>query len=424
MRQNGYLWAFPAKQKDSTVVKGDENTTLKRYYFGKRTMAHKPLMLTYNPGAAFNFRALPIVYLCANLPGRLPRAWSIATLILILARFKSSRHTPSRDTRRLFPAAKLTIIRAFIIHAPSPSVCIPTHDPYVIGPRAGYRRPLACKFEGLGARRRRRRCAQQKGAVGPESSVPVCTYRCRQAVQNSGRDAVPRGHRPALYHVLTAFHRSGFACTNLRVPHGNQRSTSKCCRRETIGAFVSISPSHEIESCAGYGYRRHVQCETGDAADDSSGHWQWTHGIPSHSRFREDHLITVARPAWHPSQHFSPARGVPIQPRVCAAPPPPDSTRALLVLPIPCPRFPCAITYRVRFLRWGNPEESVISSQEQMDKVLFHYAGTCGEFDSAGHTLGALRGISRPRSRIYLALLVFVFVLRLEFFSFALRLSP
>ncbi|KAF8176693.1 Mss4-like protein [Mycena galopus ATCC 62051] len=39
--KNGYLWAFPAKQEDFTVVKGDENTTLTSYYFGKRTMAHK-----------------------------------------------------------------------------------------------------------------------------------------------------------------------------------------------------------------------------------------------------------------------------------------------------------------------------------------------------------------------------------------------
>ncbi|KAF8143036.1 hypothetical protein K438DRAFT_1994318 [Mycena galopus ATCC 62051] len=56
------------------------------------------------------------------------------------------------------------IIRAFIVHASSPSspsVCVPTHDPYAIGLRAGYRSSLTCEFEGLGARRRRRRCAQQ-----------------------------------------------------------------------------------------------------------------------------------------------------------------------------------------------------------------------------------------------------------------------
>ncbi|KAJ7034127.1 glutathione-dependent formaldehyde-activating enzyme [Mycena alexandri] len=37
--KNGYLWGFPAA--DFAVVKGDEDTTLKTYEFGKRTMAHK-----------------------------------------------------------------------------------------------------------------------------------------------------------------------------------------------------------------------------------------------------------------------------------------------------------------------------------------------------------------------------------------------
>ncbi|KAJ7755786.1 glutathione-dependent formaldehyde-activating enzyme [Mycena metata] len=37
--KNGYLWGFPAA--DFTVVKGDEETTLKTYQFGKRTMVHK-----------------------------------------------------------------------------------------------------------------------------------------------------------------------------------------------------------------------------------------------------------------------------------------------------------------------------------------------------------------------------------------------
>ncbi|KAJ7671467.1 Mss4-like protein [Mycena polygramma] len=36
--KNGYLWAFP---KDFTVVKGDENTTLKGYEFANRTLSFK-----------------------------------------------------------------------------------------------------------------------------------------------------------------------------------------------------------------------------------------------------------------------------------------------------------------------------------------------------------------------------------------------
>ncbi|KAJ7506622.1 Mss4-like protein [Mycena galericulata] len=36
--KNGYLWGFP---KDLVIVKGDVDTTLKTYEFGKRTMAHK-----------------------------------------------------------------------------------------------------------------------------------------------------------------------------------------------------------------------------------------------------------------------------------------------------------------------------------------------------------------------------------------------
>ncbi|KAF7352264.1 GFA domain-containing protein [Mycena venus] len=41
--KNGYLWAFPKPDKcwEFTVVKGDENTTLKNYLFGKKMMAHK-----------------------------------------------------------------------------------------------------------------------------------------------------------------------------------------------------------------------------------------------------------------------------------------------------------------------------------------------------------------------------------------------
>ncbi|KAJ6536681.1 glutathione-dependent formaldehyde-activating enzyme [Mycena vulgaris] len=39
--RNGYLWAFPASKEDFVVVKGDEDSTLKTYQFGKHTMAHK-----------------------------------------------------------------------------------------------------------------------------------------------------------------------------------------------------------------------------------------------------------------------------------------------------------------------------------------------------------------------------------------------
>ncbi|KAJ7681202.1 Mss4-like protein [Mycena rosella] len=39
--RNGYLWAFPASSEDFVVVKGDEDSTLKSYEFGKRAMAHK-----------------------------------------------------------------------------------------------------------------------------------------------------------------------------------------------------------------------------------------------------------------------------------------------------------------------------------------------------------------------------------------------
>ncbi|KAJ7834601.1 Mss4-like protein [Mycena leptocephala] len=38
--KNGYIWAFPSKE-DFSIVKGDENSTLKSYEFGKRTLAHK-----------------------------------------------------------------------------------------------------------------------------------------------------------------------------------------------------------------------------------------------------------------------------------------------------------------------------------------------------------------------------------------------
>ncbi|KAJ7892636.1 Mss4-like protein [Mycena leptocephala] len=39
--RNGYMWAFPASEQDLTVVKGDENSTLRSYHFGKGTLAHK-----------------------------------------------------------------------------------------------------------------------------------------------------------------------------------------------------------------------------------------------------------------------------------------------------------------------------------------------------------------------------------------------
>ncbi|KAF8182133.1 Mss4-like protein, partial [Mycena galopus ATCC 62051] len=38
--KNGYIWTFP-KRDQFTVVKGNENTTLKSYQFGKQTMTHK-----------------------------------------------------------------------------------------------------------------------------------------------------------------------------------------------------------------------------------------------------------------------------------------------------------------------------------------------------------------------------------------------
>ncbi|KAJ6527813.1 Mss4-like protein [Mycena capillaripes] len=39
--RNGYMWAFPASEQDLTVVKGDENSTLRSYHFGKDMLAHK-----------------------------------------------------------------------------------------------------------------------------------------------------------------------------------------------------------------------------------------------------------------------------------------------------------------------------------------------------------------------------------------------
>ncbi|KAJ7094382.1 Mss4-like protein [Mycena epipterygia] len=39
--KNGYMWAFPASSEDFAIVKGDENTTLRSYEFGKHTMTHK-----------------------------------------------------------------------------------------------------------------------------------------------------------------------------------------------------------------------------------------------------------------------------------------------------------------------------------------------------------------------------------------------
>ncbi|KAJ7249206.1 Mss4-like protein [Mycena haematopus] len=38
--KNGYMWCFPGKE-DFKIVKGDENSALKSYQFGKGTMAHK-----------------------------------------------------------------------------------------------------------------------------------------------------------------------------------------------------------------------------------------------------------------------------------------------------------------------------------------------------------------------------------------------
>ncbi|KAJ7770988.1 glutathione-dependent formaldehyde-activating enzyme [Mycena maculata] len=65
--KNGYLWAFPATSEDFVVVKGDEDSTLKTYEFGKHTMAHKfcPTCGTSvmarkhsGPGVGINIRAL------------------------------------------------------------------------------------------------------------------------------------------------------------------------------------------------------------------------------------------------------------------------------------------------------------------------------------------------------------------------------
>ncbi|KAJ7098613.1 Mss4-like protein [Mycena belliarum] len=39
--RNGYLWVFPVSNEDYVVVKGDEDSTLKSYEFGKRSMTHK-----------------------------------------------------------------------------------------------------------------------------------------------------------------------------------------------------------------------------------------------------------------------------------------------------------------------------------------------------------------------------------------------
>ncbi|KAJ7094383.1 Mss4-like protein [Mycena epipterygia] len=39
--KNGYMWAFPASSEHFAIVKGDEDTTLKSYAFGKHTMTHK-----------------------------------------------------------------------------------------------------------------------------------------------------------------------------------------------------------------------------------------------------------------------------------------------------------------------------------------------------------------------------------------------
>ncbi|KAJ7181620.1 glutathione-dependent formaldehyde-activating enzyme [Mycena crocata] len=39
--KKGVLWAFPSRAEDFVVVKGDENSTLATYEFGKRTMVHK-----------------------------------------------------------------------------------------------------------------------------------------------------------------------------------------------------------------------------------------------------------------------------------------------------------------------------------------------------------------------------------------------
>ncbi|KAJ6512699.1 Mss4-like protein [Mycena sanguinolenta] len=72
--KNGYLWCFPAKE-DFTIVKGDENTTLKSYNFGKGNMTHKfcptcgtsVMARTLDDKFAINMRALADVDF-ASLP--------------------------------------------------------------------------------------------------------------------------------------------------------------------------------------------------------------------------------------------------------------------------------------------------------------------------------------------------------------------
>jgi hypothetical protein len=39
--QNGYMWWWTANEENFVVIKGDENTTLKTYVFGKRSTLHK-----------------------------------------------------------------------------------------------------------------------------------------------------------------------------------------------------------------------------------------------------------------------------------------------------------------------------------------------------------------------------------------------
>ncbi|KAJ7770994.1 glutathione-dependent formaldehyde-activating enzyme [Mycena maculata] len=63
--KNGCLWTFPVTSENFVVVRGDEDSTLKTYQFGKRTMAHKfcptcgtTVMARVHSNVGINTRAL------------------------------------------------------------------------------------------------------------------------------------------------------------------------------------------------------------------------------------------------------------------------------------------------------------------------------------------------------------------------------
>ncbi|KAF8135842.1 hypothetical protein K438DRAFT_2031230 [Mycena galopus ATCC 62051] len=78
-------------------------------------------------------------------------------------------------------------------------------------------------------------------------------------------------------------------------PFASQNGARQChglCLDMTFSRLFTPSGRPSLEASSSRDIQRVLRllCET--AAHDSSGHWQWTHGIPSHSRFRKDHLIT------------------------------------------------------------------------------------------------------------------------------------